>query len=151
MQRCFSTIAPELIEQLQRFSSRYKKLVLGFTTEVPYYMHLADFFVGKPGPGSISEALVMGLPVIVEDNARTMPHERYNVQWIRERQVGVAVKKMRQIASAVSEVLESDNLARFQSNIRTMNNRAILEVPRLFSDILETASASTARLRGRHV
>ena len=136
----------KLTEELQRFPSRYRKLVLGFTTEVPYYMHLADFFVGKPGPGSISEALVMGLPVIVEDNARTMPQERYNVQWIRERRVGVAVKEMRRIASAVSEVLESDNLARFQSNIRTMNNRAVFEVPRLFSDILETASIPTARL-----
>ena len=30
--------------------------VVGFTSEIPYYMVLSDFFIGKPGPGSISEA-----------------------------------------------------------------------------------------------
>ena len=40
--------------------------VEGFTKEVPYYMRLSDFFIGKPGPGSISEALAMKLPVLVE-------------------------------------------------------------------------------------
>ena len=138
----------KLADKLQRLQSRYKKLVLGFTTEVPYYARLADFFIGKPGPGSISEALVMGLPLIVEDNAWTMPHERYNAQWIREQGVGVPVGKMRQIASAVSEVLKPDNLARFQSSIRTMNNRAVFEVPRFFSEMLEPAASPAARMRG---
>ena len=32
--------------------------VLGFTREIPLYMELSDFFIGKAGPGSISEALV---------------------------------------------------------------------------------------------
>ena len=34
-------------------------------------MQLSDYFVGKPGL-SVSEALVMDLPVIVERNSRTM-------------------------------------------------------------------------------
>ena len=42
--------------------------VEGFTAEMPYYMQLSDFFIGKPGPGSISEAIAMRLPVIVESN-----------------------------------------------------------------------------------
>jgi len=41
-------------------------------------MQLSDYFVGKLGPESVSEALVIGLPVIVERNARTMVQERYN-------------------------------------------------------------------------
>ena len=55
------------------------RFIEGFTQEVPYYMHLSDFFIGKPGPGSISEAVAMKLPVIVErPNAWTLPQERYN-------------------------------------------------------------------------
>jgi 1,2-diacylglycerol 3-beta-galactosyltransferase len=50
----------------------------GFTKEVPRFMQLADYFIGKPGPGSISEAVLMGLPVIVQRNAWTLPQERYN-------------------------------------------------------------------------
>ncbi len=45
------------------------RFVEGFSSEIPYYMHLSDFFIGKPGPGSISEAVAMKLPVIVERNA----------------------------------------------------------------------------------
>jgi len=39
--------------------------VIGFAQNVEHYMALADFFIGKPGPGSISEALQFHLPVIV--------------------------------------------------------------------------------------
>ena len=35
--------------------------VEGFTREVPRFMRLADFFIGKPGPGCLSEAVHMGL------------------------------------------------------------------------------------------
>ena len=48
-------------------------------------LHAArGYFIGKPGPGSISEAVAMRLPVIVECNAWTLPQERYNAEWIRE-------------------------------------------------------------------
>ncbi len=43
----------------------------GSRAEIPYYMSLSDFFIGKPGPGSISEAVAMKLPVIVQRNAWT--------------------------------------------------------------------------------
>ena len=52
--------------------------------EIPRYMQLADYFIGKPGPGSISEAVFMRLPVIVNCNAWTLPQERYNTVWVRQ-------------------------------------------------------------------
>jgi hypothetical protein len=58
---------------------------IGFAQNVEYYMALADFFIGKPGPGSISEALQFHLPVIVERNSKTLPQERYNAEWVTER------------------------------------------------------------------
>ena len=45
--------------------------VEGFTEDVVRYMWLSDFFIGKPGPGSVSEALAMRLPVIVHAGTRT--------------------------------------------------------------------------------
>ncbi len=60
-------------------------------------MQLADFFIGKPGPGSVSEALAMKLPVIVECNAWTLPQERYNAVWVVEKEVGLVLKNFRNI------------------------------------------------------
>ena len=42
--------------------------VVGFTKEIHKLMRAADFLIGKPGPGSISEALAKRLPVIVQRN-----------------------------------------------------------------------------------
>ncbi|MEO0645088.1 MAG: glycosyltransferase [Cyanobacteria bacterium J06650_10] len=44
------------------------RVVVDFTSDVPKYMQLADFFIGKPGPGGLSEALAMNLPIITESN-----------------------------------------------------------------------------------
>ncbi len=51
--------------------------IIGFTKEVHRLMRAADFLIGKPGPGSIAEAMVRKLPVLIECNAWTMPQERY--------------------------------------------------------------------------
>ena len=73
-----------LAERLRLMPASAPRLVLGFTSEIRYFMQLADFFIGKPGPGSISEAVQQGLPVVVVRNPWTMPQERYNTEWVRE-------------------------------------------------------------------
>lgn len=107
--------------------------VVGFTSEIPYYMHLADFFIGKPGPGSISEALAKHLPIIVERNAWTLPQERYNAEWLEEQQVGMVLRNFRDIAGAVRRLLEPETLSRYRANAAAFQNRAVFEIP----DILE--------------
>jgi len=108
--------------------------VEGFTKEVPRYMQLADYFIGKPGPASISEAVAMHLPVIVECNAWTLPQERYNADWIREQGVGVVLPNFRSISRAVEEMLEPSAFARFRAATEKLHNRAVFEIP----DILES-------------
>jgi 1,2-diacylglycerol 3-beta-galactosyltransferase len=103
--------------------------VEGFTKEVPRYMQLADYFIGKPGPGSISEAVAMGLPAIVERNAWTLPQERYNADWIREQGVGIVLPNFRGIARAVDELLEPTAYKGFQNATKQLENRAVFEIP----------------------
>src|SRR5208282_426294 len=100
-----------LAQVLRDRPHRVPRFVEGFTKEVPRYMRLSDFFLGKPGPGSISEALAMGLPVIVERNARTLPQERYNAKWVREKGLGLVVQNWRGIADAVGGLLEAETFA----------------------------------------
>src|ERR1700682_1971084 len=56
----------KLTKTLCETKTRIPVHVEGFTTDIPYFMALSDFFIGKPGPGSISEALSKRLPVIID-------------------------------------------------------------------------------------
>jgi 1,2-diacylglycerol 3-beta-galactosyltransferase len=112
--------------------------VEGFTKEVPRYMQLADYFIGKPGPGSISEAVAMRLPVIVERNAWTLPQERYNAVWVREQGVGIVLRNFRGVAAAVNQLLEPAAYERYRAATERLVNRAVFEIP----DILERIAAN---------
>ena len=122
---------------LRRHPRRMRSFVEGFTDQVPFYMHLSDFFIGKPGPGCVSEAVAMGLPVIVERNAWTLPQERYNADWVRGKQVGLVVRGPHQIPSAIRELLRNGNLARFRANAAAIRNRAVYEIPEMLRRFVE--------------
>ncbi|MBV9498564.1 MAG: hypothetical protein JO138_04255 [Acidobacteriaceae bacterium] len=126
-----------LRERLKQLKTRNRKFVEGFTKEIPYYMHLADFFIGKPGPGSISEALQMNLPVIVERNAWTLPQERYNADWLLEQKAGIVLPNFREIETAVHQLLAGDRLKEMKARIANMENRAVFEIPPILEKILQ--------------
>ena len=99
-------------------------------------MQLADYVIGKPGPGSISEAVVMRLPVIVERNAWTLPQERYNADWIREQGVGLVLPDFRGIAAAVDRLLDPGQYEKFRAATARLDNRAVFEIPEILERIL---------------
>jgi 1,2-diacylglycerol 3-beta-galactosyltransferase len=114
-------------------NSRVPLHVVGFTDQIPYYMQVSDFFIGKPGPGSISEALAMHLPVMVECNAWTLPQERYNAEWVREKGVGLVLRDFSGIRQGIDRMLEPAALARHRASAAAIRNNAAFEIP----DILE--------------
>jgi hypothetical protein len=116
------------------------RVVLGFTLHMRHYMQLSDFFIGKPGPGSISEAVQQHLPVIVVRNAWTMPQERYNTEWVEENDVGVVLEHFRAIRQGVAQV--TDRLATYRAGLNRIHNRAVFEIP----DILERILGMPARV-----
>jgi hypothetical protein len=123
-----------LAERLRALPAKAPRYVEGFTSEIPYYMSLADFFIGKPGPGSISEAVAMGLPVIVERNMWTLPQERYNADWVLERNAGLVLPNFRGIRGAVEELLR--DLPRYRAAVTQIQNRAVFEIPDMLAKIL---------------
>jgi hypothetical protein len=127
-----------LAARLRAMPRRRPMVVEEFTDEVPHFMRMADFFIGKPGPGSISEALAMGLPVIVERNAWTLPQERYNTDWVREKGLGLVVRSFRHIGPAVDELLSPGNYARLRTNAAAVENRAVFEIPGILDTILSS-------------
>jgi UDP-N-acetylglucosamine:LPS N-acetylglucosamine transferase len=131
----------KLASALRAGGSRLPRFVEGFTKDVNRFMHLADFFIGKPGPGSVSEALAMRLPVIVACNAWTLPQERYNAEWVLENEVGVVLRSFSEIVPAVGRMIEPANLARFTANAGAMKNQAVFEIPVMLEQILDSNPA----------
>ncbi|MBV9625968.1 MAG: galactosyldiacylglycerol synthase [Acidobacteria bacterium] len=125
----------KLRHALERLRTRFPKFVEGFSSEIHYYMALADFFIGKPGPGSISEALKFHLPVIIESNRGTLPQERYNAQWVSETATGIVLTSFRRISQAVEKMLEPSTFARLRANAASYHNRALFEIPRFLDEI----------------
>lgn len=119
--------------------------ILGFTTELPELMDACDYFIGKPGPGSIGEALARGLPVIVSRNARTMPQERYNADWVLEQGVGQVVRHFREVDQTVTQLLA--RLPIYRRRLRRLDNHAVFQLPGILDTVLQAGSLrSTAPL-----
>jgi UDP-N-acetylglucosamine:LPS N-acetylglucosamine transferase len=133
----------KLADELKKLQTRKPTAIVGFVQNVEYYMALADFFIGKPGPGSISEALQLHLPVIVECNSKTLPQERYNAQWVTENGYGMVVPSFGKIASAVSRLLERETFNNIQFKVNQYSNRALSEVPAILAQCAEQTELAT--------
>ena len=132
----------ELVAKLGARTWRMPVKVIGFTREVHKLMRAADFLIGKPGPGSIAEAMVRGLPVLIECNAWTLPQERYNAQWVEEMRVGIVLKSFRDVVAGVKQMTEPSKLQEFRKNVATLENRAIFEIPEILAKLLGEPAAS---------
>jgi glycosyl transferase family 28 len=123
----------------EEFRARAWKIplnVVGFTKEVHRLMRAADFLIGKPGPGSVAEAMVRKLPVILECNAWTLPQERYNTEWVKEKNVGIVLHDFSEIVEGVKQLLQPGKLAEFRANTGKLNNRAVFEIPEILAKLL---------------
>ncbi len=123
-----------LADELRALPAAAPRVVVGYTADVARWMQRADFFIGKPGPGSLSEAVQQGLPVIVTRNAWTMPQERWNTEWVRSQGLGVVRRSFRDVRLAVQELLV--DLPAYQARVRAIDNQAVFELPRILDQVL---------------
>lgn len=116
--------------------------VYGFVTNMPELMAAADVIVTKAGPGTVTEALTCGLPIIL--SGFVPGQEVGNVQFVVEGGAGLLAETPENIVAALRELLRpgNDALGRMSANARCLARpTAALDVARL---ILELALGSTA-------
>ena len=136
----------KLAKDLQNRPSRFPKYVEGFTKQIPYYMDLCDFFIGKPGSVGISEAIARKLPVITEcNNTMTLFQERASADWLADNQLGIVVDNFRDIHKAVAELIEPENFPAYKTRIEAYNNRSVFEVVDILENILENSDLEADR------
>lgn len=122
--------------------ARAPRVVVGFTSEVARWMRRCDFFIGKPGPGSLSEAVSQGLPVITTRNAWTMPQERWNTEWVQQHGLGLVLRRFAEVDEAVPRLLAE--LPAYRERVRAQRNAAVFEVPQILERILREGTSPPA-------
>lgn len=94
--------------------------VEGFVHNMPKWMRAADLLVTKAGPSTVSEALVMGLPVVLSG---ALPgQERPNVDYVVQAGAGIWAPAPARVAAVVRELLAPGNprLAQMAACARAM-------------------------------
>src|SRR6202163_2851214 len=88
--------------------------VLGFRHDVPELMRAADLLVTKAGPGTIAEASVAEVPVVVYDYVPGQ--ERGNLDYVRTNGIGVVALSTAEVVSSVSRIVHNqERLAKMRS------------------------------------
>ena len=78
--------------------------VYGFVHEMPDFMRAADILVTKAGPGTISEALIAGLPMILY--SRLPGQEDGNVSYVTTQGAGIWAPDIDQMLNALKNWLK---------------------------------------------
>jgi 1,2-diacylglycerol 3-beta-galactosyltransferase len=93
-----------LRDRLEHYTWQIPAFNYGFVTEMPQLMHAADILITKAGPGTISEAFIAGLPLILYSK---MPgQEDGNVTFVLTAGAGVWAPEPAEMVAAVRYWLE---------------------------------------------
>lgn len=93
-----------LKEHLQKYAWTMPTQVYGFVQEMPEFMRAADVLVTKAGPGTISEAFISGLPLILY--SRLPGQEDGNVGYVVSNGAGVWAPRPAEVAKALRNWLD---------------------------------------------
>jgi 1,2-diacylglycerol 3-beta-galactosyltransferase len=89
----------KLRASLEKHAWKNPVKIYGFVREMPDFMRAADFLVTKAGPGTISEAFIAGLPLVLY--SRMPGQEDGNVTYVVNEGAGVWAPHPDQVVSAL--------------------------------------------------
>jgi 1,2-diacylglycerol 3-beta-galactosyltransferase len=90
----------KLKERLESLDWPIPAFIYGFVREMPDFMRAADILVTKAGPGTISEALIAGLPMVLY--SRLPGQEDGNVTYVVSEGAGIWAPQTEKIVSAIT-------------------------------------------------
>ena len=124
----------ELKADLEAIDWKIPAHMYGFTTEMPQFMAAADMLVTKAGPGTISEAFISKLPLVLY--SRLPGQEDGNVTYVEQLQAGVWAPHPAEVVEALRTWVD-DPAAReaaSAASARAARPQAAREIARLIAD-----------------
>lgn len=98
----------KLKDSLERHPWQIPVSIYGFVTEMPDFMRASDILVTKAGPGTISEAFIAGLPMILY--ARLPGQEDGNVGYVVSNNAGLWAPRPDAVVAGIQRWLENPEL-----------------------------------------
>ena len=92
-----------LRERLKQYSWSIPAYIYGFVKDMPDFMAAADILVTKAGPGTISEAFIAGIPLILY--SRMPGQEDGNVAYVIEEGAGIWAPQPKLVVEALRDWL----------------------------------------------
>jgi len=126
---------PSLRRRLERVNWEIPTRIFGFVDNMPELMAASEVIITKAGPGTITEAITCGLPIIISG---AIPYqEDLNIAYVVENGAGQVAEDPEEIARLLHEWLQPGNgeLRRMAKNAaRLAKPQATLEVARLIAE-----------------
>jgi len=133
------------LKRKMHFVARTAKIrmhVHGFTQRISLMMSAADLMISKPGPGSIMEAVIKELPLLLDDVTEPMPQEKGNLAFALQHGIACAIPNYRQLPRIVNRLMNDPaEYATMKDNMRRLKHEeAIFEVAETVLDLLPKPS-----------
>lgn len=119
--------------------------VYGFVHNMPQLMRAADVVATKAGPGSISEAMACGLPIVL--TGYIPGQEEGNVDYVLSNHLGVMARTPEKLVAAIRTLLTpgSVTLAEMRANIQRLSYpHASADIAKLVLNYLPAATSVSA-------
>ncbi len=125
-------------------------VVKGFVDNMPDWMAACDCVVTKAGPGTIAEALISGLPILL--SGYIPGQEEGNIPYVVENGVGAYERDPAALAAIVARWFgpQRDRLAAMSAKARSMGHpQATFDIVKSITELLDAALAPDSRTSPR--
>jgi processive 1,2-diacylglycerol beta-glucosyltransferase len=96
--------------------------IIGFTDRIADLMAISDMCILKPGTVSFCEALYRNIPIVADNTSNGLFWERFNLDFIKQYQLGDVVTEYQQINPLLKKWLSKSNyLATMKNNISSLD------------------------------
>jgi 1,2-diacylglycerol 3-beta-galactosyltransferase len=121
----------QMKKKLDKHTWKIPAFTYGFVKEMPEFMQAADILITKAGPGTISEAFIAGLPMIIYH--RIPGQEEGNVSYVVDEGAGVWAPDVDDIITTLTDWLENPEKRKKVADIasRLARPNASREIARL--------------------
>jgi UDP-N-acetylglucosamine:LPS N-acetylglucosamine transferase len=121
------------------FGSLVSKTVLGFTDLIPQLMAISTLLITKSGGISISEAIYMNLPTLMDATSEVLFWEKANQQFMHENRFGTSIHCLQELPSIVRAFLTNrqDMLEVYKKNMQLFEKKhGALTVKKVLDELI---------------